>query len=220
MKILGINGSPRGNRSQTMRLMKAALEGAASAGAKVELVDICQLNIKYCTGCGVCYAQGVCVHEDDFSAVYERLVQCDGFIFGSPNYLRSVTAQLKAFLDRMSDAIHCQLLSGKYGCSVATAGSLASAEVTDYLNQQILVFGAYAVGSAGACPNIPGSMEKGLAEAGALGRSIALAIAERRSYPEQEAVHKELEGRFCHLVDMNRDAWPHEYQYWRGKGLI
>ncbi|MCX6691730.1 MAG: flavodoxin family protein, partial [Methanoregula sp.] len=122
MKILGINGSPKGEKSQTRRLVMAVLEGARKTGADVTFVDICELEITYCNACGTCYAKGECIHDDDFPALLEKMLDADGIVLGSPNYINSVTAQLKTMLDRMADAIHCQYFTGKYGCAVATAG--------------------------------------------------------------------------------------------------
>lgn len=39
MKILGINASPKGSKSETLKLVKAVLNGAKTKGCKVELVD-------------------------------------------------------------------------------------------------------------------------------------------------------------------------------------
>ena len=41
MKMLGINASPKGAKSETLKLVKAVLNGAKSKGFKVELVDLC-----------------------------------------------------------------------------------------------------------------------------------------------------------------------------------
>ena len=125
MKILGINASPRGSKSQTLRLVRAALDGAQKTGAETELVDLCKLDIEYCNACGSCFAKGKCIHDDDFEELYRKILSCDGIVVGSPNYFHSVTAQMKTMIDRMADTVHCQLLTGKYGCSVATAGSPA-----------------------------------------------------------------------------------------------
>lgn len=65
MKIIGINASPRGSKSQTKKLVKAVLDGARSQGATVELVDLCRLKMEYCNACGICYERGKCVHKDD-----------------------------------------------------------------------------------------------------------------------------------------------------------
>ena len=66
MKILGINGSPRGSQSQTLRLVEAVLKGVKVSGAEAELADLCKLEIEYCNACGTCYKTGRCIHEDDF----------------------------------------------------------------------------------------------------------------------------------------------------------
>ncbi len=123
MKVLGICASPRGSKSTTLRLVQAALEGAKASGAEVELVDVCKLDIKFCNACQVCFKEGKCVHKDDFQGLYEKILAADGLVWGSPNYFRSVTAQMKTFIDRMADAVHCQLLRGKYCCSVSSGGS-------------------------------------------------------------------------------------------------
>ena len=100
MKIIGINGSPKREKSQTRRLVLGVLEGARQAGADVTFVDICGLEIRYCTACGTCYAKGECIHDDDFPALLEKMLDADGIVWGSPNYINSVTAQLKTMFDR------------------------------------------------------------------------------------------------------------------------
>ena len=149
MKILAINGSPRGSRSQTLRLVQAVLDGARSAGADVEVVDVSNLQIEYCTGCQVCYERGECIMEDDFVELYQKMLESDGIVFGSPNYINSVTGQIKTMLDRMADAIHCQMFIGKYGCTVATAGGSGADEIVAYLNGVLQTLGANTVGGVG-----------------------------------------------------------------------
>jgi len=220
MKILGINGSPRGSKSQTLKLVESVLSGAKDSGSEVDLIDVCKLKINYCNACGVCYAKGKCVHEDDFEDLYNKILDSDGLVLASPVYFRSVTAQLKTLIDRMADAIHCQLLTGKYGCAVATAGSPSYAEVTDYLSRIIIGFGASAVGSVGATPSIPGYIEAKKKEAFKLGQILADAIKTKRAYPDQDAIHNETHKRFKSLVEMNKDIWTHEYEHWKKMGWL
>ena len=149
MKILGINASPKGDKSQTRRLVMGVLEGARQAGADITFIDICSLDIAYCTACGVCYAKGECVTDDDYAMLLEKMMDADGIVLGSPNYINAVTAQMKTMLDRMADVVHCQSLSGKYGCSVCTAGGHYADEVAEYMNQALLNFGATTVGKVG-----------------------------------------------------------------------
>jgi multimeric flavodoxin WrbA len=219
MNILAIVGSPRGSKSRTRQLVEAVATGARGSGATVEVADVCAMKVNYCTGCGVCYAEGRCVHRDDLDRLYPKILAAEGLVLGSPNYFRSVSAQMKAMIDRMSDTVHCQLLTGKYGCSVATSGGPAYREVTDYLSAILVGFGASVVGSAGASASLPNAMKIAETEAESLGRTLVAAIQSRRVYPEQEAVHRETRDRFRKLVEMNKDLWRHEYQYWRSAGI-
>ena len=50
MKALGVNGSPR-KKWNTATLLKKALEGAASEGAKATLVHLYDLDYKGCISC-------------------------------------------------------------------------------------------------------------------------------------------------------------------------
>ncbi|WP_342771917.1 flavodoxin family protein, partial [Methanoculleus sp. UBA300] len=49
------------------------------------------------------------IKDDDFSGLYQTMLESDGIVLGSPNYINSVTAQTKTLFDRMADAIHCQM---------------------------------------------------------------------------------------------------------------
>ena len=219
MKILGINGSPKGEQSQTRRLVMAVLEGARKAGADITFVDICGLDIKYCTACGTCYARGECVHDDDFPALLEKMLDADGIVLGSPNYINSVTAQLKTVFDRMADSIHCQYFTGKYGCAVSTAGGSMAEEVADYMNGALLSLGATTVGKVGV--NIMGNPEAIVPaekKAKELGRKLAEAIKTNWKDPAQSKIQAERKGYFKRLVMANKDLWKHEYEHWEMMG--
>jgi len=216
MKVLGINASPRGSKSQTLRLVKAVLGGAESRGFEVELVDLGPLNIGYCKGCSVCYRTGKCPQKDDFQILYEKMTAADGLVMGSPNYVRSVTAQMKTIFDRMADVIHCQLFSGKYGVAVATSGGLGQDQpVIDYLSEVLLAFGSFVSGTVGASlaagPEALADAEK---RAFRLGASLAGDITAKKNYPEQEKILSENRKYFQSLVQMHKDEWIHEVEYW------
>ena len=214
MKILGICASPRGSKSTTLRLVQALLKGAKEAGAEVELVDVCDLDIKFCNACQVCFKTGVCVHKDDFQGLYDKILAADGLVWGSPNYFRSVTAQMKTLIDRMADAVHCQLLAGKYCASVASGGSNYD-QVTTYLDGLMINFGAFVTGSIGVAMNQgPAAMEEAEKKATLLGKSLAEDIRIKRDYIEQREMQEEIREYFKALVKMNKDSWEHEYEYW------
>ncbi len=214
MKILGICASPRGSKSTTLRLVESLLGGAREAGAEVELVDVCELEIKFCNACQACFKTGECVHKDDFQALYDKILAADGLVWGSPNYFHTVTAQMKTLIDRMADAVHCQLLSGKYCGSVASGGSNCD-QVTDYLDGLMVNFGAYVTGSVCAVMSQgPAAMEEAEKKAFALGRSLAGDIQNKRDYMEQRKIQEGIREHFKALVKMNKDSWVHEYEHW------
>jgi len=97
--IVAVAGSPRrGGNTET--LLEAAVQGAAEEGAQVEWVRPNLMKFVACQHCGGCSATGVCVVQDDMQAVYELIERMDGMILASPIYFGSVTAQVKALIDR------------------------------------------------------------------------------------------------------------------------
>jgi multimeric flavodoxin WrbA len=221
MKIIAINGSPRTIRSTTRRLAEFVLDGAAEAGAETEMIDLCDLRVTPCTACEGCSFNGICVFDDDVPALVERMKEADGIVFASPVHIDNVSGQMKILFDRLADAIHYQVLAGKYGCSVATTHTSGGDEVVAYQNH---VLNYLAVVSAGGLNIATGGEAEAVdvreADARALGRNLADAIAKGFSDPKQEA---EIAGNrefFKDLVIENRDLRTEEYERWVKLGWI
>jgi multimeric flavodoxin WrbA len=221
MKVIGINASPRGKDSNTLKLTNAVLAGAKEEGAETEFIDLYTLRIEYCTACGTCYATGECTLLDDFSDLFDRIMNADGIVLGAPNYIDSVPAPMKALIDRMADAIHCQMLTGKFGCSVCTAGGAGEAEVVGYMNKVLTTLGATVVGGVGvAIGRDPAALGKAETEAIELGKTLARSIRGELSYPEQDEIHRQKREYFCQLVKYNKDRFAHEYEWYEQMGWI
>ncbi len=99
MKILGICGSPR-EESNTRFYLRQTLSEFETQGAQTEIILLRDLNIRGCKGCYGCVKAKKCVIEDDFGIVFEKMMEADGILFGSPVYHSSITSELKAVLDR------------------------------------------------------------------------------------------------------------------------
>ncbi len=99
MKILALSGSPRpgGNTDQYLKMV---LDECASLGADTELVRVSEKDIKGCRACYGCVKAKACVWQDDFQAVFAKIMEADGILLGSPVYHSSITPELKAVLDR------------------------------------------------------------------------------------------------------------------------
>ena len=98
-KILGVMGSPRKN-GNTDILVSKILEGSNEVGAETEMIYLKDLEIKECNGCHACWDGKECSKHDDMNDLFEKIMACDVIIFGSPVYWYSVTALMKAFIDR------------------------------------------------------------------------------------------------------------------------
>ena len=103
MNVLVLNGSPRGERSNTLQLTKAFIEGI-SAGHEVsaEILNIGKLNIKPCLGCFSCWTKtpGECVIDDDMSVVRSAIERADIIIESFPLYFFGMPGGFKAAVDR------------------------------------------------------------------------------------------------------------------------
>lgn len=103
MKILAINGSPRGEDSNTMRMLNPMIKGMKAAGAKVEVIHLAKQKINYCVGCFTCWIKtpGKCVFKDDMVSILNKVNEADTLIFGTPLYFYTMTGMMKTFLERM-----------------------------------------------------------------------------------------------------------------------
>jgi multimeric flavodoxin WrbA len=221
MKILAIHGSPRTLRSTTRQLAQYILDGAAEAGAETEMIDLCDLRITSCTACEGCSFNGICVYEDDMPALVQRMKEADGIIFASPVYIDNVSGQMKVFFDRLADAIHYQVLAGKYGCSAASTHTSGGDEVVAYQNHVLNYLAAVSVGGLSvATGGDTGTIEAREAEARALGKKLTDAIANGFSDPEQEAAIADNREFFKDLVIENKDFRTEEYERWVRMGWI
>jgi len=221
MKVIGLNASPKGKDSNTLRLVNAVLAGAKDAGAETELVDIYTLRIEHCTACGTCYAKGECTLLDDFPDLFESMMNADGIVLGAPNYIDCVPAPMKAVFDRMADAIHCQMLTGKFGCSVCTAGGSGEHEVVGYMNKVLMTLGANVAGGIGvAIGRDPAALGKAEKDARELGKRLARSIRGEITYPEQDEAHRQRREYFCQLVKYNKEKFAHEYDWYVQMGWM
>jgi multimeric flavodoxin WrbA len=99
-KILAVVGSPR-KGGNTDLLVQKVVEGAVSKGAQVETLALAKLNIRECDGCHVCWKGKPCSKHDDMLAAYQKIIESDVIIFGTPVYWYGPTALMKAFIDRL-----------------------------------------------------------------------------------------------------------------------
>jgi multimeric flavodoxin WrbA len=99
MRVLGVLGSPRANGNSDI-LLEQALKGARDGGAETEKIALCQKKISGCLDCQQCNETGLCVIQDDMPEIHKRILEAEAVIHSVPVYFWSMTAQMKAYLDR------------------------------------------------------------------------------------------------------------------------
>jgi multimeric flavodoxin WrbA/putative sterol carrier protein len=72
-------------------------------GAEVESVNLREKEVRFCTGCYTCWTKtpGKCVQRDDMTLeIFPKFLNADMVIYASPLYQYTVTASMKAFIER------------------------------------------------------------------------------------------------------------------------
>lgn len=103
MKVLALLGSPR-KSGNTGLLLDEYLRGikASNKDAEITKVFLQEKSIQGCMACEACRSVtiGQCAIKDDMQQLYPLFCQADMVVYASPVYWWSVSAQLKAFMDR------------------------------------------------------------------------------------------------------------------------
>ncbi|HKU98632.1 MAG TPA: flavodoxin family protein [Vineibacter sp.] len=103
MKALILCSSPR-REGNSARLADAVATGLAAGGHDTETVHLADTIGGFIRDCRTCRrADGTCSIDDGHASLFlDRFLAADGIVVATPVYWYSMSAQLKAFFDRMS----------------------------------------------------------------------------------------------------------------------
>jgi len=149
MKVIGINGSSR-KGGNTSILIKTVFQQLEKEGIETELIELADKEIKGCMGCFACKQKKQCVIKDDFfNECFNRMVDADGIILGSPVYSADISSKMKAFLERAGVivATNSGMLKHKVGASVVAVrrgGGMTAVDTLNHflLNKEVLLVGS------------------------------------------------------------------------------
>ena len=110
-KVTILIGSPRKNGS-TRILAGEAERGLREQGIETETVFLNDMKIRGCQACYYCKKNDVaeCAVKDNMQNIHRLMQESDGLIVASPIYFSGVTAQTKAWLDRMFPYVSMNLV--------------------------------------------------------------------------------------------------------------
>jgi multimeric flavodoxin WrbA len=105
MQAIGINGSPRKSWN-TAILLRKALAGAKSKGAKTELMHLYDFSYKGCISCFSCKkiggkSYGRCAVKDELTPILKRIAEAQVLILGSPLYFHTESGEMRSFMERL-----------------------------------------------------------------------------------------------------------------------
>lgn len=102
MKIILINGSPRGKDSSCSVMLSAFVK---EIGKSIEMVSVnlSEKSIQSCRGCYNCWTNAAgCGIEDDFKDIIKAAENTDLIVFATPVYFGNVSGLFKNFIDRLT----------------------------------------------------------------------------------------------------------------------
>lgn len=194
MKVLAINSSARKD-GNTALLIHTVFEELKKEGIETEMVQLAGKVIEPCKACWACGGKKNCVHKKDmFQEIYEKMVQADGILLGSPVYTANISANMQAFLERASVVADMnrdeKLLRHKVGAAATAARRGGALNALDAMNHFFMLQDMFIVGSSYwpiAYGRMPGEVkedQEGIETMKNLGQNMAYllkALEERRN---------------------------------------
>lgn len=182
--VLGLVGSP--NRpGRSFQLVQAALEGAAAAGARTELVQMADHVVAACKDClpWVCDKNQKCTYEDEaFEFLSGKLLSCGGLILGAPVYWWDTSGLVRYFTLKMFRVFaRSGSLNGLPAAGLAIAGGTGNGLVSG-LRPLYHFFQMMQMRALDPLPATRFNFDAALKRAGELGAQIAAKAGSRAPF--------------------------------------
>jgi len=218
VKVLLISSSPHRGKSSTFLLAKEVLRGLKEEGVSCEEMHLGDCKVLFCESCEACHKKILqCPLKDDVNIILRKMLDADGIILSSPNYINHVTGSMKVLLDRSAHFIHCKRLLGKYVAGVVTSGSGFAEMVLEYIGYYGHICGGQCSGGVSAMRTFGQDKKE---EAFQLGKRMAADMRVKKLYPEQMKLIEENKEHFARIIKLRKNDWQEEYQYWVEKGWL
>ena len=204
MKVLLLNGSPKknGNTATALAEMVKVFE---AEGVETEIVNLGNLDIRGCIGCGTCGKKGKCVFDDIVNEIAVKFEQADGLVAASPVYYASANATLVACLDRLFYSTPFDKTM-KVGASVVVARRGGCSATFDELNKYFLISNMVVPGSIywnmvhGRTPGEAQQDEEGLQTVRTLASNMTFLMKGIALAKEAYGLPKKEERVFTHFI--------------------
>lgn len=151
MNVLFINGSPR-SEGNTRKLLDQVRNSIEAEGISTELVQVGGTLIRGCLACYRCIElknRQCSTKNDNFNAIFQKMLEADGIVLGSPTYFADITPELKALIDRAGyiSRVNGNLFRHKAGAAVISLRRGGGIHAFDTVNHLFQICGMFTVGS-------------------------------------------------------------------------
>jgi multimeric flavodoxin WrbA len=151
LKVIAFNGSPR-REDNTGLLISEVFKVLESEGIQTEMIRIGGTPIRGCQACEKCrqLKNNTCsMTRDPMNEWIAKAAEADAIILGSPTYFTDVTAEMKAFIDRLGyvSLVNGGLLKRKLGAAVVAVRRGGGIHVFDTINHLFQINGMIVVGA-------------------------------------------------------------------------
>ena len=141
MKVVAFNGSPN-QEGNTYHAIKMVAEELQTEGIEVEIVHVGNKTVRGCTACNGCARnqnEQCVLPGTEVNEWIQKMKEADGIILGSPVHYSSISATMKAFLDRAFyvTSANKSMLRHKVGASVVAVRRSGGVTTFDQLNNYI-----------------------------------------------------------------------------------
>ncbi|RMF97528.1 MAG: flavodoxin family protein [Candidatus Schekmanbacteria bacterium] len=153
MKVLGISGSPRRNKT-TDRLVQEVL---STVDCESEFISLAGKKISPCIACLGCVKDNICKVKDDMTELRKKIVEADAYVIGAPNYFSVLNGLTHCFMERFYQFRHREgkAVAGKLGIAVGVGGGMPNAPAenikTFFQYNQIECIGEITAQGAACC---------------------------------------------------------------------
>ncbi|MCK4594520.1 flavodoxin family protein [bacterium] len=222
MKLLVLNGSPHAGEGNTAALTAELLKPWREAGGEVAERYLARMDIRPCIAEARCLVGEPCPIKDEVDSIHREMRSADALVLASPVYVFSVTAQLKAFLDRSMSLLHRPEMTGKHAVAVATSAGMGEQETARYLGACCEMMGYNLVGELAGVFMVytrPNDRDSLFAKAQRLGEELVEAVREKRKYPKL-GIHAAKHRFLRDLIQRNRKLFKGDYAYWKERGWL
>lgn len=191
MKVVAFNGSPHkeGNTYQAMRMVLDELE---KEGIETEIIHVGGQAVRGCIACYMCAKnkdEKCVLTGDDVNLWIQKLKEADGVLLGSPVHFASISATMKAFLDRAfyTASGNDSLFRHKVGAAVVavrrSGGVTAFEQLNRYINytEMLMPAGNYWSVIHGAAPGEVQKDAEGVQIMKLLGKNMAWLLKMREA---------------------------------------